>query len=65
MGFPTKNDHFGVFWGLPPFSETPIWRNDIRSNLMRIFQNGSPDAPTIFWMHFDGSERPGWQHQKR
>ena len=24
MGFPTKNDHFGVFWGYPPFLETPI-----------------------------------------
>ena len=25
IGFPTKNDHFGVFWGVPPFKETPIW----------------------------------------
>ena len=26
MGFPTKNDHFGVFWGeQPPFKETPRW----------------------------------------
>ena len=24
MGFPTKNDHFAVFWGYPPFLETPI-----------------------------------------
>ena len=24
MGFPTKNDHFGVFWGVAPFQETPI-----------------------------------------
>ena len=23
MGFPFKNDHFGVFWGVPPFKETP------------------------------------------
>ena len=23
MGFPTKNDHFRVFWGVPPFKETP------------------------------------------
>ena len=23
-GFPTRNDHFGVFWGVPPFKETPI-----------------------------------------
>ena len=23
MGFPTKNDHFGVFLGVPPFKETP------------------------------------------
>ena len=22
MGFPTKNDHFGVFWGVPPLKET-------------------------------------------
>ena len=22
MGFPTKNDHFGVFWGVPSFKET-------------------------------------------
>ena len=25
MGFPTKNDHFGVFWGVSPFKETSIW----------------------------------------
>ena len=25
MGFPTKNDHFGVFW-VPPFKETSIWK---------------------------------------
>ena len=25
MGFPTKNDHFRVFGGLPPFKETPIY----------------------------------------
>ena len=25
MGFPTKNDHFGVFLGVPPFKETPIY----------------------------------------
>ena len=25
MGFPTKNDPFGVWkWGVPPFEETPI-----------------------------------------
>ena len=24
MGFPTKNDHFEVFLGVPPFKETPI-----------------------------------------
>ena len=24
MGCPTKNDHFGVFLGVPPFKETPI-----------------------------------------
>ena len=23
IGFPTKNDHFGVFLGVPPFTETP------------------------------------------
>ena len=23
MGFPTKNDHFGVFLGVPPFKEIP------------------------------------------
>ena len=23
MGFPTKDDHFGV--GVPPLKETPIW----------------------------------------
>ena len=25
MGFPTKHDHFGVFLGVPPFKETPLW----------------------------------------
>ena len=25
MGFPTKNDHFGVFWGYPIFGNTHIW----------------------------------------
>ena len=24
MGFPTRNDHFGVFWGYHQFKETPI-----------------------------------------
>ena len=24
-GFPTKNDHFGVFLGVPPWKETPIY----------------------------------------
>ena len=24
LGFPTKNYHFGVFLGVPPFKETPI-----------------------------------------
>ena len=24
MDFPTKNDHFGVVLGVPPFKETPI-----------------------------------------
>ena len=24
IDFPTKNDHFGVFWGYHPFKETPI-----------------------------------------
>jgi len=23
IGFPTKNNHFRVFWGAPPFKETP------------------------------------------
>ena len=26
-GFPTRNDHFGVFGGLPPLKETPIERS--------------------------------------
>ena len=25
MGFPTKHDHFGVWNGVPPFQETPIY----------------------------------------
>jgi len=25
MDFPTKIDHFGVFLGVPPFKETPIY----------------------------------------
>ena len=25
MFFFYKNDHFGVFSGVPPFKETPIW----------------------------------------
>ena len=25
MGFPIKNDHFGVFWGYHQFKETPIY----------------------------------------
>ena len=28
MGFLTKNDHFGLFWGVPPFKETPIYKSD-------------------------------------
>ena len=25
IGFPTKNDHFGVFWGYHHFRKQPIW----------------------------------------
>ena len=25
MGFPTKNDHFGVFWGYHHFRKPPIY----------------------------------------
>ena len=38
MGFPTKNDHFGVFWGYPHFLETPI----LVSPGFRFTINGRP-----------------------
>ena len=25
MGFPTKNDHFGMFWGYPYFWKHPVF----------------------------------------
>ena len=27
MGFPTKNDHFGGVFGVPPFKETPMYKS--------------------------------------
>ena len=33
MGFPSKNDHFGVFLGVPPFKETPIYVYSIHLSL--------------------------------
>ena len=38
IGFPTKNDHFGV---LPPFKETPMWKKSIF-----IFPVGALFKPT-------------------
>ena len=35
MGFPTKNDHFGVFWGYPYF----------RKPDMGVSLNGAPNHP--------------------
>ena len=29
MGFPTKSDDFGLFWGVPPFKETPIYPPEV------------------------------------
>jgi len=29
MGFPTKNDHFGVFWGYPYFWKHPFCADNI------------------------------------
>ena len=37
MGFPTKNVHVGVFLGVPPFKETPIWRNHQLENHFHFF----------------------------
>jgi len=27
MGFPTKNDHFGVFWGYHHLRKTPMYKS--------------------------------------
>ena len=37
MGFPTKNDHFGVFWGNPPLRETPIAQSLPKKNTAPLF----------------------------
>ena len=40
MDFPTKNDHFGVVLGVPPFKETPIWMGFFDHKNLRFFGRG-------------------------
>ena len=38
MGVPTKNDHFGVFWGYPYFRKHPIhWNTRFLSTWRYVF----------------------------
>ena len=37
MGFPTKNDHFGVFWGYHHFRKPPYCRGDFLKTLSSGF----------------------------
>ena len=39
MGFPTKNDHFGVFWGYHHLrnKETPIYKYNVLVNGIHKF----------------------------
>ena len=46
MGFPTKNDHFGVFFGVPPFQETPI---KIESNAFGRAISEGERSTTTYW----------------
>ena len=47
MGFPTKNDHFGVFWGYPyfwkhPYADWLLGKCSIVGGLIQLFFNFSP-----------------------
>ena len=36
MGFPTKNDHFGVFWGYPYFWKYPYIHSPVSPQLLQL-----------------------------
>jgi len=70
MGFPTKNDHVGVLWGVPPFKETPIYRLEFISscaifNLSNLHSDkdrqGLPNQLATFWWNSLPSAPP-WCH---
>ena len=43
IGFPTENDHFGVFWGYHHFLETPIKSQAFKNWFLKIqLQDYSP-----------------------
>ena len=50
MGFPTKNDHFGVFWGVPPFTETAIKETRVFFQRKKLISAGG-----CFWKKLPGS----------
>ena len=48
MGFPTKNDHFGVFWVIPPFKETSMY-----TYIIYIYIHLEPNCdPFSVWLVF-------------
>ena len=67
MGFPTKNYHFGVFWGKPPFKETPIWLHPkvggFCSNLEEVLRPGRNPRPCAAWESADFVGESVCKHQ--
>ena len=47
MGFPTKNDHFGVFGGYHPFKETPIYYHVLLGGGFKDFLFSPPPGGMI------------------
>ena len=70
MGFPTKNDHFGVFWGYHYLRKQPngdhlttMYQNDVGHPLWKIwFTPALPVDFTIFFTAFSlGRKKGQWQ----
>ena len=45
MGFPTKSDHLGVFWGVPPFQETSV--SPAKDPRLKTFSDTFEEAPSF------------------
>ena len=43
MGFPTKNDHFGVFWWYYHLRKHPYLKTHLKPSLVRLEQRGKEE----------------------